>query len=72
MGHYNRRDRPQQTRVLNDEEQRHRGTLTYPWKFKKQMGTFSEEQGERFHQDILECERRNPGQYNENMMGDYI
>jgi hypothetical protein len=26
----------------------------------------------RFHQDILDFERRYQGQYNENMMGDYI
>jgi len=41
-------------------------------KFKENMGAFSEEQGERFHQDILDFERRYQGQYNENMMGDYI
>jgi hypothetical protein len=36
------------------------------------MGAYSEEQGERFHQDILDFERHYQGQYNENMMGDYI
>ena len=41
-------------------------------KFKENMGAFSEEQGERFHQDILDFERRYQGQYNENIMGDYI
>jgi hypothetical protein len=41
-------------------------------KFKDNMGAYSEEQGERFHQDIQEFERRYQGQYNENMMGDYI
>ncbi|XP_058885016.1 uncharacterized protein LOC131737778 [Acipenser ruthenus] len=41
-------------------------------KFKENMGAYSEEQGERFHQDMLDFERRNQGQYNENMMGDYI
>lgn len=41
-------------------------------KFKENMGAYSEEQGERFHQDILDFERRYQGQYNENMMGDYI
>ncbi|XP_076036895.1 uncharacterized protein LOC143022524 [Oratosquilla oratoria] len=41
-------------------------------KFKENMGAYSEEQGERFHQDILEFERRYQGSYNENMMGDYI
>ena len=32
----------------------------------------SEEQGERFHQDVMVFERRYQGQYNENMMGYYI
>src|SRR6218665_1063894 len=41
-------------------------------KFKDNMGAYSEEQGERFHQDILDFKRRLQGQYNENMMGDYI
>ena len=41
-------------------------------KFKSNMGAYSEEQGERFHQDIKNFERRFQGQYNENMMGDYI
>ncbi|XP_058862618.1 uncharacterized protein LOC131704953 [Acipenser ruthenus] len=41
-------------------------------KFKENMGAYSEEQGERFHQDILDFERRYQGQYNKNMMGDYI
>ncbi|MGH0179042.1 UNVERIFIED_CONTAM: hypothetical protein FKN15_002173 [Acipenser sinensis] len=41
-------------------------------KFKENMRAYSEEQGERFHQDILDFERRYQGQYNENMMGDYI
>lgn len=41
-------------------------------KFKQNMGAYSEEQGERFHQDMLDFERRYQGQYNENMMGDYI
>src|SRR5215469_12926628 len=41
-------------------------------KFKENMGAFSEEQGERFHQDILDFEGYYQGQYNENMMGDYI
>ena len=41
-------------------------------KFKENMGAYSEEQGECFHQDTLDFERRYQGQYNENMMGDYI
>ncbi|XP_044586080.1 uncharacterized protein LOC123266115 [Cotesia glomerata] len=40
--------------------------------FKDNMGAYSEEQGERFHQDVMDFERRYQGQYNENMMGDYI
>ena len=36
------------------------------------MGAYSEEQGECFHQDILDFEHRYQGQYNENMMLDYI
>lgn len=41
-------------------------------KFKNNMGEYSEEQGERFHQDIMNFEQRYQGQYNENMIGDYI
>lgn len=41
-------------------------------KFKNNMGAYSEEQGERFHQDVMDFERRYQGQYNESMMGDYI
>ncbi len=40
--------------------------------FKENMCDYSEEQGERFHQDIRSFEERYKGQYNENMMGDYI
>ena len=36
------------------------------------MGAYSEELGERFHQNILDFERRYPGQYNKRIMGDYI
>ena len=32
--------------------------------FMKNMGVYSEERGERFHQNILDFERRYPGQYN--------
>ena len=39
--------------------------------FKDNMGNFSEEQGERFHQDVKSFEERYKGQYNESMMGDY-
>jgi len=40
--------------------------------FKENMGAYSEEQGERFHQDIMDIEYRYQGSYNESMMGDYI
>ena len=40
--------------------------------FKENMGANSEEQGERFHQDILYFVRRYQEQYNERMVGDYI
>ena len=43
----------------------------YLQKFKDNMGAYSEEQDERFHQDILDFERHYQGQYNEHMMGDY-
>ena len=34
------------------------------------MGAYSEEVGERLHQNILNFERRYPGQYNKRVMGD--
>ena len=40
--------------------------------FKDNMGDYSEEQSERFHQDVKSFEERYKGQYNESMMGDYI
>ena len=40
--------------------------------FNENLGAYSEEHGERFHQDIKDFESRYQGQYNENMMGDYI
>ena len=40
--------------------------------FKSSMGDYSEEHGERFHQDDMEFEKRYQGQYNERMMGDYV
>ena len=40
--------------------------------FMENMGAYSEKLGKRFHQDILDFERRYPGQYNKSMMGDYI
>jgi hypothetical protein len=39
--------------------------------FPENLGVVSEEQGERFHQDIKEMERRYPGRWNVNMMDDY-
>ena len=38
-------------------------------KFKENMGAYSEEQGKRFHQDILDFEHCYQGQYDENLMG---
>ena len=35
--------------------------------FKDNLGDYSEEQGERFHQDVKSFEERHKGQYNENM-----
>jgi hypothetical protein len=39
--------------------------------FPENLGAVSEEQGEHFHQDIKEMERRYQGQWNVNMMCDY-
>lgn len=39
--------------------------------FPENLGAVSEEQGERFHQDIKEMERRYQGRWDVNMMGDY-
>jgi hypothetical protein len=39
--------------------------------FPENLGAVSEEQGERFHQDIKEMGRRCLGRWNVNMMGDY-
>ena len=39
--------------------------------FPENLGAVSEEQGERFHQDIKEMERRYQGQWNVNMIVDY-
>jgi len=35
------------------------------------MGDYSEEHGERFHQDVRSFEEHCKGQYNESMIGDY-
>ena len=41
--------------------------------FKDDLGKFSEEQGERFHQDIMKLEERYRGKkVDENMLGDYM
>ena len=40
--------------------------------FKENLGAYSEEHGERFHQDIKDFESIYQGQYNEKMMGDYV
>lgn len=39
--------------------------------FPENLGAVSEEQGERFHQDIKEMERRYQGSWNMNMLADY-
>lgn len=39
--------------------------------FPENLGEYSEEQGERFHQDISEMETRYQGNWNINMMADY-
>jgi hypothetical protein len=39
--------------------------------FTENLGSVGEEQGERFHQDIKEMERRYQGRWNVNIMGDY-
>lgn len=41
-------------------------------KLKNNMRAYSEEQGERFHQDTMNFLQRYQGQYNENMMSGYI
>ena len=39
--------------------------------FPENLGDCSDEQGERFHQDISEMEERYPGRWDEHMMADY-
>ena len=39
--------------------------------FPENLGDYSEEQGERFHQDLKEMERRYQGRWDVNMMADY-
>lgn len=41
-------------------------------KFKDNMGKYSEEQGERFHQDMKDFEKKYQGHYDANMMADYV
>ena len=40
-------------------------------KFAENCGKFSDEQGERFHQDISFIEERYPGRWNRNMLADF-
>ena len=40
--------------------------------FKDNVGAYSEEHGERFHQDILDFKNCYQGQCNENMMGNNV
>lgn len=44
----------------------------HPDNFKGSMGTYSEEQGEHFHQDIMKFEQRYQGSFHENMMRGFI
>jgi hypothetical protein len=39
--------------------------------FPQNLGAVSEEEGERFHQDIKEIQRKYHGRWYVNMMGDY-
>lgn len=39
--------------------------------FPENLGDFSEEQGERFHQDLKDIEKRYQGVWDEHMMADY-
>lgn len=39
--------------------------------FPENLGAYSEEQGERFHQDVRDIERRYQGRWNVNMLADY-
>ena len=39
------------------------------YEFKENIGTYFEEQGKQFHQDILDFKRRCQGQYDERKMG---
>lgn len=39
--------------------------------FPENLGSLSEEQGERFHQDIKEMEKRYQGRWDVNMIADY-
>lgn len=39
--------------------------------FPDNLGAVSDEQGERFHQDLMTIEERYQGYWDENMLGDY-
>lgn len=41
-------------------------------KYKDNIEAYSDMQGERFHQDIIDFEPHFQGSYNKNVMGDYI
>jgi hypothetical protein len=45
--------------------------LIRTWIFPENLGAEREEQGERFHQDMKEMERKYQGWWNVNMIGDY-
>ncbi|PNF41332.1 hypothetical protein B7P43_G16974 [Cryptotermes secundus] len=39
--------------------------------FPQNLGAYSEEQGERFHEDVHDIKRRYQGRWNANMLADY-
>lgn len=41
-------------------------------KYNRNTEAYSGGQRERFYRDVMDFERRNQGQYNENIMGDYV
>jgi hypothetical protein len=43
----------------------------HPDRFAENLGSWNEGQGERFHKDVKEIERRYQGRWNINMLADY-
>ena len=46
--------------------------MSIKMQFSPNLGAVSDEQGERFHQDMATIEKRYEGLWNESMMADYI